>query len=109
MAHPAADRVGERGLEAFGDVEESGRARAAVQIFVGAADREVDVGGGDIERDGADAVAEVPEHQRAGGMGARGPVGEVEAVGGLVMDVGEEEQRGIVVERVGELVARHHL
>ncbi len=25
------------------------------------------------------------------------------------MDVGEEEQRGIVVERVGELVARHHL
>ena len=105
VAHPAGEGVGQRRLMALRDIGEGGSAGAAVEIFVGAADRHVGVGGGEIERDRADTVAQIPEDQRACVMRAARPRGHVEAVGGLVMDVGEEDECGIVVDRLFEFGA----
>ena len=50
LAEPALDRVAELGLELAPDVEEGGRAGAAVEVLVGAADREVDAGCLEVDR-----------------------------------------------------------
>ena len=63
MAHPAAQRRHQPLLEMLGDVEEGGSARAAVQIFVAAADGELGSVAIEVERHRAGAVAEVPEGQ----------------------------------------------
>ena len=67
LREPALDRRSELVLELAPDVEERGRAGAAVQVLVGAADREVDAvrvrGSTGIDAGG---VRQVPQDERAG-------------------------------------------
>ncbi len=42
-------------------------------------------------------------------MCAGGPGGHVEALAGLVVDMGEQQHRGVLVERLCEIRARDHL
>ena len=107
MAHPARQRRGEAVLPARRDVEIGGRAGAAVQIFVGAAHREVGAGAVQVDRDRAGRVAEVPQHQRAGALSGGGDGGHVPARGGLVVDVGQHQHRDVGTERRLDLAARH--
>ena len=67
-AHPSLDRLSEAAVVALREVGERGRAGAAVEVLVGAADREVDLVlvEGDLDR--PDRVAEVPEHEGPGLM-----------------------------------------
>ena len=66
MAEPAGERRARRRLVARGDVEPRRGAGAAVQVLVGAADGEVDAAAGEIDRQRAGGVGEIPQNERAG-------------------------------------------
>ena len=106
VAHPALDRLGQLALEAGVDVAEGGRARAAVEVLVGAADGEVDVPLVERDRHRAGRVAEVPEHQRAGVVGDPGELGGVGEPGRAVGDVVDHDERGALADGLAELVGR---
>ena len=55
------------------DVNESRRARTAIQILVAAADGEIRAGGGQIDRKGSGGMGEIPKRQRAGLVDNLGP------------------------------------
>ena len=78
----------------------------AVQIFVAAADREIAAGAVEVELDRAGAVRQVPQRQRAGGV--RGGVDRRHVVdgGAAVIDVGQGDDRGVLVDRLDDLVRR---
>ena len=65
VAHPAGQRRAGRLGMLRRDIDEGRRAGSAIQIFVGAADREIGVGAGDIDRQRAGRMREVPDGQRA--------------------------------------------
>ena len=93
-AQPALHRLAEPRQVRGGDVAEGGGAGPAVQVLVGAAHREVDAPRVEGERDGADRVREVPEHQRAGVVGQRRQLRRGRQVARAVGDVAEHHQRG---------------
>ncbi|CAB4901157.1 unannotated protein [freshwater metagenome] len=62
-AEPALQRLPEPVLQLAADVEERRRTRAAVEVLVGAAHRQV--GRRQVHLDRAGGVAEVPQHERA--------------------------------------------
>ena len=66
MAEPAGERLAGPLLPALGDEQEGRRARPAVQVFVAAADREIDPGSVQVDRERAGAVRQIPERERAG-------------------------------------------
>ena len=106
VAHPAGQRRAQRRPDAARRRNrKAGRAGAAVEVFVAAADREIGVAGVEVDRDRPDAVAEVPEHQRALRLRRGGDRGHVEPRGGLVVDVGQHHDRGVGVDRGGDAVA----
>ena len=69
---PTPDGRGEFFLNFFVDVQKRGRAGAAVEIFVGAADGEVCVAVVEVDGDGADGMTEIPKDERAFGVGEFG-------------------------------------
>ena len=64
MTHPAGQGRYERVVMASGDEDEGRRTRTAIQVLVAAADREVRTAAVEIDLESADAVTQVPEHQR---------------------------------------------
>ena len=60
LAEPAPDRRLQLLLQLLAHVEERGRARAGVQVLVGAADRQLHAPFGQLDRHDADRVREVP-------------------------------------------------
>ena len=82
-----------------GDPEEGGGAGAAVEVLVGAPDREVGAGTGQVDGHRARRVAQVPLHQRAALVRPGGDRGHVEHRAGPEVDVGEAEQRDVLVDR----------
>ena len=104
MAEPARERLLEGLLQAPGDVEEGGCPRAAVEIFIAAADREIGSAAVECYRHSTCAVAEVPQHKRPFRLRARGDPGHVMDFGGLEVDVGQAHDRHVAVDRVHDLV-----
>src|SRR3546814_21083565 len=98
MAHPAAQIGDEPFLQMLGDIEEGWRAGSAVQIFIAAADRQLGPGPIEVDRHGADAVAEVPEGRRARRLGSSGDGGHVAAVTAII------DRKGVVRESVCQYV-----
>ena len=97
MAHPAR-RAAARGRSrsmrsqvARMRPEEGRRARAAVEVLVAAADREVGVGAVQVDRHRAGRVRQVPHRQRAGGVRGARERGHVVHAAGAVVDVGEHQ------------------
>ena len=103
VAHPALQRDCKLVLQPLGDVDESRRAGAAVQIFVAAADGEVAAGAIEIELDRAGAVRQVPHGQRASRMRRVVDCPHVVDRGRAVIDMGQGDDRGVVVDRARSL------
>ena len=98
MPEPAGDRLVPGVLVPRVHPGERGGAGAAVEVLVGAADRDVGVRAGQVDRHRAGGVAQVPLHQRAGVVGGGGQRRQVEHRAGAEVDVGQREQRDVVVE-----------
>jgi hypothetical protein len=84
LPEPALDRVAKLLLERAPNVQEGRRTRAAVEVLVRAADREIDAIRLERERHGSDGVAHVPHLAGARAQERRDPVadslGQVEPV-----------------------------
>ena len=87
-------------------MDERGRSRTAVQIFIRAADREIDVRGGDVHRHGTGGMRQIPDHDRTDRMRARDDRGHVVAAAGAVIDLGQQHDRDGLVDRVHHRVGR---
>ena len=93
-------------LEIAADVKEGRRARAAVEIFVATADGQIGAVRAEVDRDRAGRMAEIPQRQRPRRPRRGGEPGHVGARGGAVMDVGEEQDGGIVVDGLDDAAQR---
>ena len=111
MAHPARQRLPEAlGMPRMRP-HESGRAGAAVEVLVAAADGEVGIGALQIHRQRAGRMREVPDRQHAGGMRLRGERGHVVQAAGAVVHLREHQHRDAFVEQALDFVglAQHQL
>ena len=81
------------------DVDERRRAGSAVEVLVAAADREVGVPLVEIDPHGTGRVAQVPRHQRAGGVCQRCHRRGVVHAPGAVVDVGQRDDGDVVGQR----------
>ncbi len=95
---PTPDGRGEYLLNFFVDVQEGGRAGTAVEVFVGAADGEVCVTVVEVDGDGADRVAEIPEDERAFNMGEFGDAAHVVDVAAFEGNVGEGDEGCVFID-----------
>ncbi len=107
VAHPARQRRACARLMAFGDEQKGGRAGAAVEILVAAADGEVGLGAVQLDRQRAGRMGDIPQRQRALGMRRRRQRRHVEQFAGAVVDVGQRHHRGVVVDGGGDFARRH--
>ncbi len=107
MAHPAGQR--RRGLvrPAGGDVQESRRAGAAVEVLVPAAHREIGVRARQVHRQGARGMREVPDRQRPRAMRRRGQGGHVVAAAGAVVHLGQHQDGDVGREGGFDLLGGH--
>ena len=106
-AQPAPDRRRERLLEALVDVEERGRAGPAVEVLVGAADREVDLVV--VEVTGTAPAVWLRSHriERAGRRArARVIVIHVGDLGGAIGDMAERDQCDVVARASVPMLVR---
>ena len=87
------------GVEVGADVEVA-CAGAAEEPLDGAAGGEVEVEGGDVERDDAGGLVEVGDDVGADGVGALGDGGEVLQGGAAEGDVGDADELGALVDGV---------
>jgi hypothetical protein len=81
------------------DIDEGRRTRPAVQIFVGAADREIGFRTGKIDRNGAGRMGEVPHRDHARVMGLFCQRLHVVQAAGAVVDLGDHQHRHAVIDR----------
>ena len=109
LCEPALDRRSELVLELAPDVQERGRAGPAVEVLVRAADREVDAVRGEVDRDRAGRVREVPQDERARGAGGVGDGSDVDDRRRAVVDGREDQEGGVGVEGRGDVVGREAL
>ncbi len=72
LTPPAPDGRDRVVLQLLVDVDERGRARSAVEIFVGAPDGEIYVALVEFNRDRASCMTQVPQHERTFAMGEFG-------------------------------------
>jgi len=98
LTPPTPDGRGEFFLDVFVDVEKSGRAGSAVEIFVGAADGEVGVALIEFDGEGADGVTQIPKHERAFAVGEVSDALHVVDVAAFEEDMWEGDEGGIFVD-----------
>ena len=98
VSEPARDRRRGGSGEPRRCVEEGRAARAAVEVLVGAADREVDVTPEEVDGDRAGRVREVPHAQRADIVRPAGERRHVVHAARSVVHVGQQESGDVVVE-----------
>ena len=106
VAHPAGQRLRKIAVVPFGNEGVSGRAGAAVQILVAAAHREVGLRAVQVDRHCTARVREVPQHDRADIVRSPGQRLHVEHFAGLVVDMRQQQQRDVFIQRVHHRVAR---
>lgn len=81
-------------------IDEGRRAGPAIQVLIGAADREIGPGAIEIDRHDAGAVAEVPDRDRALVVNQAGQRGHVAQGAGLVVDMVDQHDRGVLVDQI---------
>ncbi len=99
VAPPSRQRLPEAVLVTLGHPDEGRRARAAVQVLVGAADGEVSLRGAQVHRHRTGRVGEVPDRQHAVAMRLAGDGGHVVHGAGAVVDVGQQQHGHVVAQR----------
>ena len=106
MAQPAGQRRADA-IDVLGrDVDEGRRAGAAVEELVGAADREVSPGAGEVDGQRTRRVGQVPDRQCTDLV--RGPreAGHVVPAPGPVVDLGQHQHRDPLVQGLGHRFRR---
>ena len=103
VGKPAGERLGGVLLVARRDIEECRGTRAAIQIFVAAADGEIRIGDGEIDWNGPRGMGEIPQRQRACLMGGGGHRFHVVHVAGAVVHMGQHQHGNLVREGAGQL------
>ena len=86
-----------RSCQVAAHIEKGRRARPAVEIFVGAAHRQIRLRAVEIDRHAAGGVAQIPQDQRACGVGLRRDRGHVVGVAAFEDRMGERHQGHIAV------------
>ena len=76
----------------------AGRAGSAIEVFISAADREVGLRPMQVDRHGAGRMGQVPDGQRALGVGVGCQARHVVQVAGAVVDVGQHDDRRVAVD-----------
>jgi hypothetical protein len=108
VTHPSGERGTDSFLVPLRHVEKSGRARAPVQVLVAAADGEVDVVSVEVERNGAGAMAQVPEDEGAPTVSEPGEPRHVVHLARSEIDMRERHDRDAVVDGALEPCPGHH-
>ena len=80
------------------------RAGSAVQVLVAAANREVGVGGVQVDRHRAGGVREIPHDQRAGVVRGVRDVRHAMHAAGAVVDMGQHQDGDAIVQQRGNVV-----
>ncbi len=100
VAQPAGQgRASDLGVPR-GDVDEGRAAGAGVEVFVGAADREIGPAASDVDRQRAGGMGEIPDDQRARRMRLFGQAGHVVPPPGAVIDLGDHHHGDAVVDGI---------
>ncbi len=95
-------RRGELGLQPLRHEQERRRARPAIQIFVAAPHGHIGFAAVQIDLDRADAMTQIPDHQRAMLVSLGSDGSHVVNGGGLVVDMREHDHRGVRIDRVDD-------
>ena len=109
MAEPAWDGVAELAVQATAHVQQRRCSGTTVEVLVPATHGHVGTVRVDLQGNRRDAVAEVPERQRAGVARRRAERAHVVHVAGAVVDVGEHQHRDLVIQGIEQLHPGHHL
>ena len=99
VPEPAGERLANDARGAGAPRRRTRAPRAAVEILVSASDGEIDVRGIEADVDDTGAVAEVPEHEGAGGVRCGGESRHRIEAAGPIVDMGEGQHRDAFVER----------
>jgi hypothetical protein len=103
MSQPSCNRGLQLPLKPLGHIQKGRSARAAIEIFVTAAHRQIGTHSAKINLDGACAMTQVPYHQRTALLGAARDRRHVVFVAGLVVNMSEQNRGDIVVDGVQHL------
>ena len=82
------------------DIDEGRRARPAVQILVRAADGEIRIGAGHIDRKRARRMGEIPDDERAHAHAPCGQRRHVMPAAGAIIDLGHHHRRDRRIDRI---------
>jgi len=104
LPEPAPDGREQALLQVAAYVEEGGGAGTTVEVLVGATDRQVDTPGIQLDRHGADGVAEIPKNEGASLMSMGGDGLGIVEVAALEDDMREGDEGGVLVEGVEEVL-----
>ena len=107
MPHPPLDRLPHRRLVPSGDVREGRRARPAAQELVRAPHCQIHRVLVEPDRQHADGVAQVPQHEPAGVMHDARDLRQVRDPRGLVRDVREQHDPGPRADDGGDVLDAH--
>ena len=106
MAKPAREHGLHLARVARRDIDEGRAAGAGVQVFIGAARREIGARARQIDRHRARRMGQIPKRQRPRGMGRCGQRRHVVLAAGAVIDLGQHRHRHRFVDRGGDLIRR---
>ena len=90
----------------FGHEGIGGRAGPSVEIFITATHREIGRAPAQIDGQRAARMRQVPQHQCPRLMRGAGQFGHVEQFAGLVMRMGQQQQRDVLIKRLDQPLAR---
>ena len=107
MTQPAGEDRLQRVLQGRRHVEKGRRPRSAVQVLVAAADRQIDARTCQIDLEGTGRVGQIAEAKRTRIARCPGQCPHVVAASAAVVNLGEEQNRHLGVETVGQALGRH--
>ena len=99
MCKPAAERLFKVAKQPRRHIDKGRCARPAIQIFIAAANREIDITAGKINRHRAGRMGQNPDHQRPSIMGRAGKRLHVMHCPGAIIHMCEHQHRHAVIQR----------
>ncbi len=86
------------------DIDKGRRAGACIQVFIGAADREIGVAGGQMHRKCPRRMGQIPDHHRADIVRRSGQGRHVVAPPSAIIDLGQHHDGDIFGDVIGHLL-----
>ncbi len=102
MPEPAAERLPVAAKMARRHIDKGWRAGTTIQEFIAAANREIDIASGKVQRHHPGRMRQIPDHQRPCIMrGARQP-GHVVNAAIAVIHMRQHQHRHIIIQKIGD-------